>query len=136
LVAKNEEMVNLREHGIRAGDIQFGINMPLLESQGGYGLDNNANPYFVYRAFMVDNVHNKKNEVGVYKCNFQQKNAAYEQNLVDDTEENREKFNEYADDHSEEGVANGNTLEEYQESNRVSQERWYKQTYCIDNYYE
>jgi hypothetical protein len=38
--------------------------------EGGYGLDNNVNPYFVFRAFIVDNLHNKKNEVGVYKCNF------------------------------------------------------------------
>jgi hypothetical protein len=82
-VAADEEFINLREHGILAGDIQFGINMP----ESVHILDNAANPYFVYRAFIVDNLHNKKNEIGVYKCNFQQKKAIHEQNLIDNTEE-------------------------------------------------
>ena len=69
-IAKSEISINLRDHGILAGDIQFGINMPVLESEGGYNIDNTVNRFFVYRAFMVDNMHNKKNEIGIYKCNF------------------------------------------------------------------
>ena len=90
--------------------------MPESAELGGYGLDNNVNPYFVYRAFIVDNLHNKKNEVGVYRCNFQQKNAAYEQNLVDNTEENRHTYEH--EDLSASDKALYNTFEEYEASNR------------------
>ena len=54
-IAKNEELIQLKEYGISQNTIKVGVNIKDEKE-----FDNEANKYFVYRAYVIDNDHEVK----------------------------------------------------------------------------
>lgn len=53
-IAKQNNLVSLKENGFDERSLMVGVNTPEDEK-----FDNEVNKFFVYRAFMIDNQHNE-----------------------------------------------------------------------------
>ena len=61
-LSSSHQIIQLKEYGIESEDIKFGINKD--------GFNNEANPYFVYRASVRDSNEVTQNEVAIDSCLF------------------------------------------------------------------
>ena len=59
-IIKELKPMKLSNLGVKTGDVVFGINRD--------DFDNEANPYFVYRAYAIDNLLNRKKTLNIREC--------------------------------------------------------------------
>jgi hypothetical protein len=63
-IATNSDIILMSSNGLDNNSLKVGINI-----RDGETFDNFANPYFVYRANIIDNMHRQRFEVKLYSCN-------------------------------------------------------------------
>ena len=62
-IAMNDDVILLSDYGLTDKSLKVGINI-----KDGETFNNLANPYFVYRAYIINNMHEEKFEVKLSPC--------------------------------------------------------------------
>ena len=65
----NNQHISLPGYGVKNEDIKFGINFP-IDTSSDFDLEEIANPYFVFKAYIIDPEHQNHKQVSVYRCDM------------------------------------------------------------------
>lgn len=76
----NGSIIELQRSKFRSKDVKFGVNV-----RNGQTFDNDANPYFVFRAYSVDNELSIKQSIDIQRTVFNDKNHPYSQKWYSET---------------------------------------------------
>ena len=64
-IVEKQKTINLKSLGLISEDVKFGIN---IDKKYESRFDNLKNPFLVYRAYIIDNAHNIKQELKLFEC--------------------------------------------------------------------